>query len=276
MKKIVKFVSIAVWVAISTNAFSQESVMLKYGMKEGLSFTQEMEIHQNTVQSMMGQEIKVVGEIKAINAYKVEDLSADGNATVLMTVKEISIRTSAMGRDTSMSYKDVKDAVRLIITPEGKTLSSAKIDSSKASAVINQMEPGKFRALPGKVVKIGESWDESYAEVKNSAPGTPFGLNMAVENKYTLVGKEVRDGKEYYRISNSGTLGITGKGSQMGMEMFVEGNAKVEGYSLFDPVKQMIIYTEDDTEMELSVAISGPQNMTIPMTQSIKSVTRIK
>ena len=35
----------------------------------------------------------------------------------------------------------------------------------------------------------------------------------------------------------------------------------------------LIVSSEDHSEMEISVAVTGPQNMTIPMTQSIKSVT---
>ncbi len=250
--------------------------MLKYGMNEGTAFQQEIEVAQNTVQSMMGQEITVVGKIKALNEMKVEAVSPEGNATILMKVKELFITQSAMGKDTTMRFEGMKDAVRGIYSPEGKVISSVKVDSSKAATIINQMELGRMRMLPGMEKRIGDTWSESYSETKSAASGTPFGLDMAVDNEHTLASKEIRDGKEVYKITSTGTIAITGKGSQMGMEMFVEGNAKVQGYSLFDPALKMIVYSEDDTEMELSIAISGPQNMTIPMTQSIKTVIRIR
>lgn len=262
--------------AISFSSMAQESVLLKYGFKAGDTYLQETEILQNTVQSMMGQEIKVTGEIKALNSLAVEALSAEGNATVLMTVKDISVHSVAMGRDTTLRYDNMKDAARIVYTPEGKVVSTAKVDSSEAAAVINQLEPGNLLVLPGKTVKVGESWDETKTEVKQAASGTPFALEMAVDSKYTLAGKEVRDGKDFYKITTSGTIGVNGKGSQMGMEMFIEGNAKVEGYALFDATRQMIVYIETDTEMEMNVAVSGPQDMTIPMTQSIKTISRFK
>ncbi len=276
MRNFTQMLIVALLFVLSTTTNAQESVLLKYGFKAGTTFLQETEVLQNTVQSMMGQEMKVIAEIKAVNGFNVESLSPEGNATVLMTVKDISIHTVAMGRDTSMQYSDLKDAARIVFSPEGNVVSTAKVDSSEAASVVNQLETGNLIVLPGKEVKIGESWDETKTEVKQAAAGAPFALEMAIDNKYTLAGKENRNGKEYFKITSSGTVALNGKGSQMGMEMFIEGNAKVEGYSLFDPIRQMIVYTENDTEMEMSIAISGPQNMTVPMTQSIKTIVRVK
>lgn len=274
MKNLLSSLSFLALMVFGLSAVSQESFMLKYGLKEGDRFLQKMEITQNTVQSVMGQEIKVVGEISGVSHMLVEEVSAEGNATALLTVEELTVHQAAMGKDTTMTLKDIKESSRIVVSPTGKVISSARVDSSEVAALVSQMEPGRLRSLPGKEVKVGESWSESYTENKSSAPGTPFGLEMAIENEYTLVGRESREGKEYFKITSTGTIAVTGKGEQSGMDMFVEGNAKVAGYSLFDPELSMIVYTEDDTEMELSVAISGPQNMTVPMTQSIKTITK--
>ena len=69
---------------------------------------------------------------------------------------------------------------------------------------------------------------------------------------------------------------IKGKGTQMGMEMFIEGTGKTQGFYYFDPKISLIVYSEDNTEMDMNVAVSGPQNMTIPMTQSMKTVTKFE
>ena len=176
------------------SAVSQESFMLKYGLKEGDRFLQKMEITQNTVQSVMGQEIKVVGEISGVSHMLVEEVSAEGNATALLTVEELTVHQAAMGKDTTMTLKDIKESSRIVVSPTGKVISSARVDSSEVAALVSQMEPGRLRSLPGKEVKVGESWSESYTENKSSAPGTPFGLEMAIENEYTLVGRESREG----------------------------------------------------------------------------------
>lgn len=274
MKNLLSSLSFFALMLSGLSAVSQESVMLKYGMKEGDRFLQNMEITQNTMQSVMGQEVKVLGEISGVSHLLVEAVTAEGNTTALLTVGELTVHQAAMGKDTTITLKDIKESSRIVVSPNGKVISSARVDSSEVAALVNQMEPGRLRSLPGKEVKVGESWSESYTETKNSTPGTPFGLEMAIENEYTLVGRESREGKEYFKITSTGTIAVTGKGEQAGMEMFVEGNAKVAGYSLFDPELSMVVYTEDDTEMELNVAISGPQNMTVPMTQSIKTITR--
>ncbi len=276
MKNLFRSVTLVALLLISASANSQDAVMLKYGLKGGSKFLQETEIHQNTVQSMMGQEIKVLGEIMATSEFNVEAVSAEGNMTVLMTVKDISIRTQAMGRDTTMRIQDSKDAARILFSPEGKVISTAKVDSSEAASVINQLDQGRMKMLPGKMVKTGETWVEDFVDTKNSAAGTPFALETTTHTEYSLVGKEEKEGRDCFRVTTSGTVTVTGKGSQMGMEMFIEGGGKTEGFFLFDPGTSMVIYSEDVIEMEMSVAVSGPQNMTIPMTQTSKIITRVK
>ncbi len=276
MKHLIRSLLFLALLFYSASAFSQDAVMLKYGLKEGSKFLQETEIHQNTVQSMMGQEITVTSEIVAGSEFNVESVSAEGNITVLMKVTDISIHSKAMGRDTTMNLKDTKDAVRILFSPEGKTISTAKVDSSEAASVINQLDQGRMKMLPGKMVKTGETWVEDFVDTKNSAAGTPFALETTTHTEYTLVGKENREGRDCFRVTTSGTVSVTGKGSQMGMDMFIEGGGKTQGVFLFDPVTSLIIYSEDDVEMEMSVAVSGPQNMTIPMTQTSKIITRVK
>lgn len=63
MKNLLSSLSFFALMLSGLSAVSQESVMLKYGMKEGDRFLQNMEITQNTMQSVMGQEVKVLGEI---------------------------------------------------------------------------------------------------------------------------------------------------------------------------------------------------------------------
>ncbi len=276
MKNLFRSVTLVALLLISASANSQDTVMLKYGLKGGSKFLQETEIHQNTVQSMMGQEIKVLGEIMATSEFDVEAVSAEGNMTVLMTVKDISIRTQAMGRDTTMRMQDSKDAARIVFSPEGKVISTAKVDSSEAASVINQLDQGRMKMLPGKMVKTGETWVEDFVDSKNSAAGTPFALETTTHTEFSLVGKEEKEGRDCFRVTTSGTVAVSGKGSQMGMEMFIEGGGKTEGFFLFDPGTAMVIYSEDVIEMEMSVAVSGPQNMTIPMTQTSKIITRVK
>ena len=272
-KHFVRLTFIAILIAIGGSVYAQDAVTLKYNFITGKTYVQRTEVSQNIVQTMGGQEIKVLVEIKSESEFAVEGVGNDGNATVLLSPVEISVRQAAMGSDTTLNYKDLKEKSRIIYAITGKSISSTKVDSSQASSVVDQVDPGKLKILPGKPVKVGDKWQDKSVDNIKASGSTPFAVEINNDIEYSLVGKETRDGKEYYKISYSGTMAVSGKGTQMGMEMAMEGTGKTEGFCWFDPKTSMIVNSEDNTEMDTSVAISGPQNMTIPMTQSIKSTT---
>jgi hypothetical protein len=254
-------------------AFSQETVDLKYNFVKGKTYVQNTQVTQNMVQTMGAQEMKILVELKSENEYAIEGVEADGNATVLISFKGMSVHQNMPGRDTTLNYKDMKDKNRVVFSKEGKSLSSVKVDSSDVTGTISQMDLGKLKTLPGKSVKVGDKWQDKIVENKKSAKGNPFAMDMNTDMEYTLVGKETQNGKECFKISYSGNMTVAGKGTQMGMEMFIEGTGKTGGFLYFDNKKSMVIYAEDDTEMNMNIAVSGPQNMTIPMTQTVKTVT---
>jgi len=272
-KEFLKTTLIFLLLALSGFAFSQGATDLKYNFVKGKAFVQNTHITQNIVQTMGAQEIKILSEVKAKNEFLVENVENDGSASILISASDISVRSSAMGRDTTMFYKDLKDKVRTKFGNTGKSLSSEKVDSSDVSAIVSQLDLGKLKFLPGKLVKIGDKWQDNPVEHKNPTSGNPFTIDISSEIEYTLSGKEMVNGKEFLKINYSGNMTINGKGTQMGMEMFIEGTGKNEGFSYYDSKTGMIVSSDENTEMNMNIAVSGPQNMTIPMTQSIKTVT---
>jgi len=274
-KQLLRKTLIIALVFISGFAYSQEAVMLKYDFVKGKNYVQNTQVTQNVTQTMGGREMKILAEVKLDNEFSVESVEKDVSATVLVSVPGFSVHSSAMGKDTTMNFKDLKDKSRVTFSLTGKSLSSEKVDSSDVSKVIGQIDFAKLRILPGKSVRVGEKWQDKTVESKKGS-GSPFATENTSDIEYTLVGKEVRDGKEYYKISYTGDITINGKGTQMGMEMFIEGTGKSEGFFCFDPKMSMVVYTEDNTELDMTVAVSGQQNMTIPMTQSIKTIVKFE
>jgi hypothetical protein len=59
----------------------------------------------------------------------------------------------------------------------------------------------------------------------------------------------------------------------MGMDVFIEGKGKLRGTIYFDDKAGLVVKEEGQNDTDLTAAITGQQNMTIPMTQSAK-VTR--
>jgi hypothetical protein len=76
------------------------------------------------------------------------------------------------------------------------------------------------------------------------------------------------------KITYTGTLTIEGKGSMMGMEMFTEGKGTLSGAWFFDPAAGITIAEEGQQETDATVALTGQQTMTMPITSSSK-ITRL-
>jgi len=274
MKKNLLLIALLLTTAL---VYSQESVMLKYNFVKGKTYVQNTQVAQNIIQSMGGQEMKMQSDISANNEYSVEGVAKDGNATLLVSMLNASVHSAGMGRDTTMKFNDLKYKSRTVFSKEGKSISSVKVDSSDATNMMGQMtQLVKLQPLPGKSVKIGEKWQDTIVENIKPSGGIPFAIDTKSIMEYTLVGNEAKDGKEYLKISFTGTLAINGKGNQMGMDMFMEGTGQNAGFNYFDPKTSMIVYSEGNTEMDMSIAVSGQQNMTIPMTQSMKTIVKIE
>jgi hypothetical protein len=255
------------------NLTAQNAWLLKYQFEKGKSYDQDTRISQNIVQTVNGQEIKILSEVNAKNRMDVESTDPDGTTSLLFSAGDLAVRSAAMGRDTTMKYSGLKDKVRIKLSAGGKSLSSEKIDSSEVAAIVSQLNIGDMRYLPGKEVKLGDTWQDHAVVNRKASAGSPFALEITTDTEYTLAGKEQVNGREMLKITSHGNMSLNGKGMQMGMEMVLEGTGKNEGFFYYDPGTFMVVSSEDHSEMEISVAVTGPQNMTIPMTQSVKSVT---
>jgi hypothetical protein len=269
-KHLVRQTLIIALIALSGFAFSQEAVLLKYNFVKGKTYLQNSQVTNNVTQTMGAQEMKMLTEVKTANEFNFEGVENGGTTTALISLLNTSIRQARMGRDTTMNFKDLRDKIRVVYSVDGKSVSTVKVDSSETTKMIGSMkETSKLQFLPNKSLTVGEKWTDKVVESNNM---NGFATDVNNEFEYTLVGKESKDGKEYYKISFTGTMSIKGKGSQMGMEMFLEGTGKTEGFNYFDKKTSMIVYTESQTEMDMNIAVSGQQNMTIPMTQSTKTI----
>lgn len=262
---------------ISIFANSQEA-MLKYGFEKGKTYVLSTQLNNNVTQSMGGQEIKVEAILKSTSELQIENVDNTGNITMLVSLKNASMATKipVMKRDTTMTFNDLNEQKRVIYSATGNKISSTNISAEKVSQMMGSVEQfTKFIHLPEKGIKFGEKWTEKMIDSTKSSPQSPVGLIINSDLELTLVGKEVKDGVELLKITYTGALQINGSGNQMGMELFVEGNGKSEGVAYFNPKSSLIVSSEASIEMDMNIAVSGQQNMTMPMNQSMKTITTL-
>lgn len=257
-------------------AFSQESVMLKYNFVKGKTYVVSNQIVSNMTQSMGGQEVKMSSEINSSSEINVEDVDNDGNATALNTFLSASVHSTMMGRDTTMQL-NLNEQKRVVLSNTGKQISSVIVgDAKKFQMMGTESQIGKILVLPSNEIKIGDKWHNTSVDSTQISENNPVNTNSTTEMDYTFAGKESKDGVEYLRLNYSGTITINGKGNTHGMDLFMEGTGKSEGFAYYNPQVSLIVYSEDTTEMDMSIALSGQQNMTMPMTQVMINIMKFE
>ena len=277
MKRVFLTLTLLFVFVIATNAsFGQESVMLKYNFKEGKSFKTTMNLTNEMVQSMMGQEMKATSTVGVVSEYKISKVDAKNNATALVTILDLAATTVAMGKEDVVKKSDFKkENICAEYDQTGKSISGKLIDTTEDFSKVGSFQGFvKLQILPAREVKVGEVWNEKQIDTVNNGPSNPMSfMTTAMETEYTLVGKEVREGKNVYKISYKSSMELAGKGKQMNMDLFLEGTGEVTGFFYFDPAASITVYSEGNTEMNSTITVSGQQNMSIPMTQKVKVVS---
>ena len=274
-KNLCSLVLVLAFCIIGSSVYGQESVALKYNFKEGKTFRMTMSMNTTIVQSMMGQEMKVVADAVSKSEMKFTKVDPEGNATATMSIISMSVKTSAMGREEEENKTDFKkDGMIMVFSPSGKV--STKITDTTLSS-IESISNMKFFLLPVRDIKIGEKWFDKQIDTMQMQPTNPITfMTTSTDSEYTLIGKEIKDGRELYKISTTGTLEIAGKGKKSGMDLFVEGTGQASGFFYFDPSISMVVYSESDGEINNKITVTGQQNMTIPMSQKMKIVMTLE
>ncbi len=277
MKSILKVSIVLVFVLFSINSFSQD---LKTALKvsKGQEFNQQMEMLMDVTQSMGGQEMKVINNSYVTSKFKVVDVLKSGNISMEASTWDIKTKTKAPMMDTTLSLPGKQGPVYLMdINKYGKVVSKVITDSSELKGVNlggNLISSGIFCEFPEKdIVKVGEKWSINKNDTV-SQMGGKIGVNFTSD--YLLGSVEVIDGKSLQKISITGNVEMGGKAKQMGMDVFIEGTGISNGTIYIDPVSKVIYTNNTVIELDLSVAITGQQNMTIPITQKITVNQKLK
>jgi hypothetical protein len=262
------------------SAYGQGSVMLKFGYKEGQKYRTTIEVNIEIVQTMMGQTVPVTSKASSQSTTEVMKVDEKGNAALTLTVEDFQMKTSAMGQVQEKTKSDFPLLnFQMIQSPTGKTLSVKSGDETKQVGEVKSLLRNftKAESLPGREVKIGEKWQEHQVDTVTNLENNPISQMINESDiEYVLAGKETKDGKELYKINFKGKLNISGQGAQNGMDLFMEGTGEMSGFFYFDSSLSTIVHSEADTEVNTSIAIKGPQNMTIPMNQTIKIVAKVE
>lgn len=282
MKSISKL-TLAIAISIFfTSAYAQEfKTPLK--VSKGQEFNYQTEMVMDIVQTMGGQEIKVYSSNSAVMKYAITNVLPDGGAELLTSVWDAKSRTKMMAMDTTMTFAGkVGPTYKIILNKYGNIIKKEKVDTVAINIaganfdMENRMTAsGMFVEFPEKNLQPGEKWNkESNDSV--AAPGMAGKLGYGIKTDYTLGAKETIEGKELQKINFTSAIEIGGKSKMQGMDLFIEGTGIQNGDIYIDPASKVVYQSNSVIEMDMTVAVSGAQAMTIPMSQKITVTQKLK
>jgi hypothetical protein len=164
----------------------------------------------------------------------------------------------------------------MVLSPLG-----SEVDVSAAEAITFEAATGPrsiatgfklfFPDLPGKPLKVGDSWP-SGGGVTEKSGGVEVKLEF--QNVNTFEGLETIDGRECARIRSEVTGNLSGSGNQQGMDMVFSGTGK--GTDLWYFAVQEGIYVKSTSDMKMDISITlGALGQTLPTTQTRKGEVKL-
>lgn len=253
-------------------------LILQYRLpeKEALKYRIANQVNQNL--EMMGQSVNTEIKMGYVFSLKAQ-VPQNGTQRLEVTIDSMQAAVKAPQGEFSPDVTSVVGkSFDMTLSALGKEL-----ELSGAEAIKYTMGPGAERSivsdfktlfpdLAGKPVKIGDSWTtRDTLDIKDNNSH----LQLLFENLNTLQGLEVMNGLECVKVTAvvKGTLGGTGK--QGGADLSFNGDITAADTWYFAYKEGILVKTMSEGSTKSTITVSGPQNMTIPMTMATKLATTL-
>jgi len=261
-----------VFAMINFQAKAQEKFSLSYKMEKGKTYRFKQDNKIETTQEMGGQEMKMNADENSTIIYDILDVNPDGSMSLIYKYDDAKLKMKGMGRDTTMDMKNMQGKkIRAEMSKTGRVTKETRADTAKnakASPSLNMFANTSFPRLPEQPVGIGEKWSGITSDTTHSDEG----LVVYKKNiEYILSGKEKKGTHDCMKINFKGTFEVNGTMKQMGMDIAMEGTGETSGSFWFDAASGLLIEDGTITAIEMTLALTGQQQMTIPMSQRVTS-----
>ena len=253
-------------------------LILQYRLpeKETLKYRIANQINQNL--EMMGQ--SVATQINMGYVFSCKAKASKNDAQQLgITIDSMKVAVKTPQGDFSPDVTSVVGkSFEMTLSALGKDL-----ELSGAEAIKYTMGPGSERSIvsdfkaffpdmAGKPVKIRDTWTtRDTLDIKDSNSH----LQMLFENLNTLQGLEVMNGLECVKVTAAVKGTMSGTGKQGGADLSFTGDIGAMDTWYFAYKEGILVKTTSDGSTKSTITVSGPQNMTIPMTMTTKMATTL-
>lgn len=272
------------WGCASQKAFwgsADSGFILNYRMDKGTTLQYAISGTINQSMEMMGQSMDTKTDFLSKYSIKINDIDKQNNYLTTITIDDMSIKANnPQGSINPDLSSIIGKKFGLTASPKGKELEFSGVDSITID--MGQMAGGKqsvknyfrevFTDLPQKPVKIGDTWT---SKEERTEPQGGMQVHMVMNANHKLLGYEKVDGMECLKIETKGKGTLDGSGERNGAQLSFEGDLETNSTWFFAYKKGILIKANSDSFMEATIAVSGPADMTIPMTQDTKSVLKL-
>ncbi|MFN8208767.1 MAG: hypothetical protein U0T82_15370 [Bacteroidales bacterium] len=245
-------------------------------VSKGQEYRYQSSILSENTQTMGGQESKNSAKVKSTQVNTIEDIKVDGTISVLTSVWDIETSAQMNGIDTTIAIPGkAGDVTRNFFNSSGGALRKEIAEAATGSPGMNSgLNSGMtytalFTDFPSKTLKPGDKWTREGTDTITQA-GFGGSMVLKVNTEYTYRGKTTDNTSGFFAVTYSSNLEITGTGSMQGMDLNIEGSGMRIGTVTFDPANGITQQDKGTTELEMTISISGPTNMTLPITQKLE------
>jgi hypothetical protein len=240
-----------------------ENQVLKYQTING--FTQHLNIR--------GQSMKVESRETTEFTIKSKGQKEDNHQLeVIIDSMNISINTPRGEISPDMSPVWDKN-FDMILSPLGREL-----DLSGADSIQYELRSGQKRGigsgfqtifpnLPGRFIKIGDTWTTKDTITEESGEGE---LRISLESVNKLEGLETINGLECAKITAVFTGTLDGKGEEQGAELITKADVEGTETWYFAYKKGVFVKAINNGTAKGTVTGSGPQQISIPLTREFQ------
>lgn len=250
---------------------AETGYILKYNLPKGESLTYEAATEQLSAQEVMGQSMESTTTINS--NYSIVGTGVDDQKNITSNVKMNSGGLKSVSPRGEQEFK-----LEALLNKEfGYTfaVNGKKIKFSNPEGIEVEMGGGKrdaesffrniFPTLPNSPIKIGGTWKDTEVDTVHEGG---LDIIVEVETVNTLVGMESVNEMECFKITSVINATLEGTGQQGGADIYFEGDSDGKNTWYFAYKEGTFIKAKTEMTMEGTATVSGPQNMTIPITQN--------
>jgi hypothetical protein len=254
-------------------ATCQEKFRLEYKYVKGETLKYQEDSKFDNVTEINGEEMKSTGSTISLMKIRVDSISENGDITLVNSLEDYKFHSKMFNRDTTLIMTNLLNRdIRTVISKRGKmienklldTIGSGKDITDKGNSLFNIFK--EITTFPDQELKFGDTWTDDRTD-------TTQGTQMVTRTNlvYTLLGIEVKNGHTCFKAGFAARTEIGGKMTQMGMEFFIEGTGDISGNVWFDKETCTIISKESVNDQDMTMALTGQMQMTIPTTTTSSS-----